>query len=272
MWSLPNTCWENSIWHRSRHLDIAPVLAATQGVHSRRVTYSEDQCIYHVKVVKMFLHTMNKLVHFRPLLEENTLLLSHRKQMDNIVSLIFQQEQDLVKQQIWGKCISVVFDDTSKVYEAMTIVVHYAHSEADSLTPHGKEHDWRRDSSCLHWYPFSMLFPLITSWHACKVGPLVTIFRYILDTHVGCVLHTLGHVGDKICAPNHFNFMVCWLSLFSYSSKPRFFGKKQTDWPIHTYCPTKWGSKWECMDNVWINFWSCSVMLSHFFITDVLHE
>lgn len=55
-------------------LDIASVLTATQTVHATADSLSEDQCIDHVKVVKVFLCTgtlPNKLSHFQHLLGEN---------------------------------------------------------------------------------------------------------------------------------------------------------------------------------------------------------
>ena len=70
--------------------NIASVLAAIQGVHPRGETLSEDQRIYRVKVGKVFLRTgtpLNKLGHFRPLLEENALYVSDRRQMADIVPL-----------------------------------------------------------------------------------------------------------------------------------------------------------------------------------------
>jgi len=41
----------------------------------------------------------------------------------------FSQEQNLIKQEILGKYLSVIFDGTTRLGEAMAIVVRYVDSE-----------------------------------------------------------------------------------------------------------------------------------------------
>ena len=113
--------------------DIATAFqTANQELHPRGETLPEEQRIYRVKVVRVFLRTatpLNKLNHFRGLLEENALLLSDRRQMADIVPFIFSQEQKLIKQEISGKYLSIVFDGTTRLGEAMAIIVRYVDSE-----------------------------------------------------------------------------------------------------------------------------------------------
>ena len=44
--------------------------------------------------------------------------------MSDIVPFIFSAEQDLLRQEISGKFLSVIFDGT-RVCDAMAIIVHY---------------------------------------------------------------------------------------------------------------------------------------------------
>ena len=72
---------------------------------------------------------LNKLAHFRGLLEENTLRLTDRQHMADIVPFVFAQEQELLKQEVSGKFLSVIIDGTTRLGEAMAIVVGYVDEE-----------------------------------------------------------------------------------------------------------------------------------------------
>ncbi len=52
---------------------------------------------------------------------------------------------------------------------------------------------------------------------------------------IGCFSHTLDLCGDKIKAPNLFEFMLSWLSLFSDSPKAKIVFKELVGVPIHKY-------------------------------------
>ena len=75
---------------------------------------------------------------------------------------------------------------------------------------------------------------------------LKVVFPQLLD--VGCFSHTLDLVGDKFCVPHLSESMLSWLSLHSHSPKARVVWKEQTDRPIHSHSPTRWWSKWECIN------------------------
>lgn len=49
--------------------------------------------------------------------------------MSDIVPFIFCQERDLQKQEMSGKYLSIVLDGTTRVCEAMAIIVCYVDSE-----------------------------------------------------------------------------------------------------------------------------------------------
>ena len=68
---------------------------------------------------------LNKLDHFRELLEENGLCLTDRRHMSDIVPLVHQEECELLKSEISDKRLSVVFDGTTQFWKAMAIIVRF---------------------------------------------------------------------------------------------------------------------------------------------------
>ena len=84
--------------------------------------------MYRLKVVKTFLRAavpLSKLDAFRDILEENMYRLTDRRHMSDLVPYITAQEQTDIKAEISGKPISVVFDGTTRLGEAMAIVVRF---------------------------------------------------------------------------------------------------------------------------------------------------
>jgi len=78
------------------------------------------------KVVHSFLKAgipLNKIDCFKDILEENGYQLTHRKNLFDLVPLIQQQKQTQLQQKIKSKNVSVIFDGTSQLGEALAIVV-----------------------------------------------------------------------------------------------------------------------------------------------------
>ena len=112
--------------------DIAQAFRAAETEHSRGETLREDQRVYRVRVVHVFLRTatpLNKLSYFRCLLEENALRLANRRQLADLIPFVFSQEQKNLKKEISNKYLSVIFDTTTRLGEAMAIVVQYIDDE-----------------------------------------------------------------------------------------------------------------------------------------------
>ena len=227
---------------------------SSQELHSRGETLPEEQCIFRVKVVRVFLRSavpLSKLKFFRGLLEENGLRLSDRRQMADIIPFVFSQEQNLIKQEISGKYPTVIFDGTTRLGEAMAIVVSSVDSEwcaqqrlirlhllEKSMT--GEEISRVLVDTLSREYAIApeYLLACMRDRAASNNVALNVMFTRMLD--IGCFLHTLDLVGDKICTPHLSEFMLSWNSLFSHSVKAKILWKEQTDRPIKRYCPTCW--------------------------------
>ena len=83
-------------------------------------------------VVRTFLCAgvpLNKLDLFRELLEEGGYHLTDRCHMSDVIPLIHQQEVGLLKMELAGKCMSVVFDGATQYGEAMAILVRFIDHE-----------------------------------------------------------------------------------------------------------------------------------------------
>ena len=87
-----------------------------------------EQQTYCVKVVETFLRAaipLRKLKHFRYILEQNAYRLSDRCHMSDLIPFVLKQEQDMIKKEITGKHVSVSFDGTTHLGEALVVVIHY---------------------------------------------------------------------------------------------------------------------------------------------------
>ena len=219
--------------------DIAQAFQTAETGHTRGDTLPEDQRIYRVRVVRVFLRTatpLNKLSYFHCLLEENALRLTDRRQMADVIPFVFAQEQESLKKEIFNQYFSIIFDGTTRLGEAMAIVVRYV------------DNDWSIQQRLIR---FKLLQKSMTGEKIAQVvmdtlsreyGTLTSrflacmrdraavnnvavqfvkvLYNNLLD--IGCVSHALDLVGDKICVPTLSDFMISWLSLFSHSTKAKF--------------------------------------------------
>ena len=113
----------------ARERDIAKCLKVHDDIsHPVGVTLPMEQRVYRLKVLKTFLRAavpLSKLDAFRDLLEENMFRLTDRRHMSNLVPFIYAQEQADIKAEISGKPVSVVFDGTTRLGEAMAVIVQF---------------------------------------------------------------------------------------------------------------------------------------------------
>ena len=114
-------------------IDIAEALKASDEVaHRVAETLPQDQRVYCVKIETAFLRAavpLNKLEHFRKLLEEHAFCLSDRRHTSDIIPFISLQEHACIKEEISGQYVSVIFDGTTRLGEAMAIVLQFVDSK-----------------------------------------------------------------------------------------------------------------------------------------------
>ena len=91
-------------------------------------TLTESMQVFRVKVVSTFLRAgilLNKLDIFRELFEENGFRLTDKRNMFNLIPFIQKHEVDAISEEIEGKNVSVCFDGTTHLGEALAIVLRF---------------------------------------------------------------------------------------------------------------------------------------------------
>ncbi len=203
----------------ARERDIAQALQRMdESEHPKGETLTIDQRVfrYIVKGVRTFLCAgvpLNKLNLFRKLLEEAGFRLTNRRHMSDVVPLIHQQEMELLKTEFDGKYLSVIFDGTTRFGEAMAILVRFIDSEfcvqqrlirmqLVSKSMSGEEVARRLlavSRSPLVSAQSNLLAVRMhdrASVNNVAMATLKVVYPFLLD--IGCFLHMLDHVGEKI--------------------------------------------------------------------------
>ena len=95
-------------------------------VHPRGETLPMEHQVYRVKVVECFLRAavpFSKLQHFRQLLEETGYRLTDRHHMGDLIPVVLKQEKSRIQSEVSEQNVSVIFDGTSRMGEALAIVL-----------------------------------------------------------------------------------------------------------------------------------------------------
>ena len=79
---------------------------------------------------------------------------------------------------------------------------------------------------------------------------------------VGCLSHTLDHVGERMQTPVLDLFIKGWIGMFAHSPKTRLAWTTQTGLPSPTYSATRWWSKFEVIQKVHDSFGDVVTFLS----------
>ncbi len=240
-------------------------------VHARGETLPEQHRVYRVKVLMTFLRAgipLNKMEHFRPLLEEHAYSLGGRRTISDLIPFVLRNERTLIKEEIHGWDVSVVFDGTTHLGEAMAVVLRFVDSEwkiqqrlvrlmllAKSMT--GEE--VARElivvlSTGLGIGPATLLAAMRdrASVNGAAMRTVKVLYPNILD--VGCFSHTIDNAGRHFKTPFVDEFIRNWLSLFSHSPKARLLWKARTGRSMHTYSSTRWWSKWKVLEQLLVMF------------------
>lgn len=109
--------------------DIATALQKyDKEVHPVGETLPTEQRVYRIKVVSTFLKAgvpIAKIDCFRPLLEEVGFCLAGRKPMSDLIPFILGEEKSHIRQEIDGKDVSLIFDGTCRLGEALALVFRF---------------------------------------------------------------------------------------------------------------------------------------------------
>ena len=248
--------------------DIATSLKAyDETAHPIGETLPMEQRIYRLKVVETFLKAavpLSKLGMFRDILEQGGVRLTDRSHMSGLIPFVRMQEEKDIKQEISEKPISVIFDGTTRLGEALAIVIRFVDNTftiqqrlirlqllAKSMTGEEIARELCNVISAQYGVCSNSLLAAMHDRAACNGVALRTLkVVYPLLVDVGCFSHTLDLVGSKFDTPTLSTFMVWWISLFSHSPKAMLLWKERTGTAYKGYSVTRWWSKFEVMKQV----------------------
>ena len=252
--------------------DIAKKLVSyNKETHAVGETLTENTQVFRVKVVSTFLRAgipLNKLDIFRELFEENGYRLTDKRNMFDLIPFIQKHETDVISEEIKGKDVSVVFDGTTRLGEALAIVLRYVDDGwninqrlvrlqvvVKSLTGEELARELISVLSVQYSIGTQQLLAAMkdrASVNETALRTLKIIYPSLLS--VGCFSHTIDRVGEHFSTPNLSEFITSWVSLFSHSPKTRILWRDQTGKAMATYSATRWWSRWEVIEQVSVQF------------------
>ena len=224
-----------------------------------------------MKVVTSFLKAgvpLNKTESFRDILEENAFCLTDRRNMNDYVPFILKEEESRIRSEIDGQQLSVIFDGTSRLGEALAIVLSFIDNDwsvqqrlvrvqmlSKSLSGEEIARELISVLSVSYGIRSHNLLSAMkdrASTNNVAMNTLKIVYPSVVD--VGCFSHTIDHVGGRFGTPTLSEFITCWISLFSRSPKTRLLWKAKTGRSISSYSATRWWSKWEVVKQVLLYF------------------
>ena len=255
----------------ARERDIAQSLVAHDKEEQPAGTsVSMAERVYRVKVVENFLRAgipLSKIDTLRALLEENGLRLTHSSHLADYIPLLLRQENELIRSELEDECISAVFDGTTRDGEALAIVVRFVK-------------DWKIEQRLVRLLLLAkpvtgdelareLLTVLSTELGvantkllACTrdraavngkaMRTLGVLYPNVMD--IGCFSHTLDLVGENFKTPTLEKFMKHWVKLFQHSYKARLIWREKTGQAPKHYSATRWWSKWECENQIMLQW------------------
>ena len=256
----------------AREGDISVALQAhNEKTHQEGESLPISQQVYRVKVVTAFLQAgipINKVNCFRQLLEENAYRLTDRSHMANLIAFIVEQEKHLVKQEIGSRSVSVIFDGTTRLGEAMVVVIRFIDEKwklqqrlvniqmlSKSMTGEEIARELINSLSVCYGISSNRLIAAMrdrASVNGVALRTLKIVYPDLVD--VGCFAHTINLAGERFKIPTLLQFVNAWNSLFAHSAKARLCWKEQCGIAMPSYCPTRWWSKWEVMKALMVMF------------------
>ena len=263
-----------------REVDIAKAMQSHDvTVHSKGETLPEEHRVYRVRVVTAFLKAgvpLSKLIFFRELLEEGAFRLTDTRHMLDMVPFILSEEQERVKQEISGRYVSVVFDGTTRLGEVLAIILRFIDEDGmiqqrlvrmKFLLKSMAGEEVARELISVLSVSLGILSNLLlasmrdrASVNNVAMRTVAVVYPNVLD--VGCISHTLDHVGSKFVTPTLSSFISWWISLFSHSPKAKALWRDQTGRAMASYSKTRWWSRWEVMRQIMLQFGDVEPFLS----------
>ena len=254
---------------KKQEMDIAEALKKYDAVvHPSGETLPESIRVYRVKVLRAFLKSgvpISKIEDFRDLFEENGYRLAGRKPMSDLIPFVLSEERRKIKAEIEGLPVAVIFDGTSRLGEALAVIVRFVDSSTLNIHQRLIKMQLLAKSLAGEEVARELLSVLSTEFGVISKNLLAVMHDrasvnsvavrnikvlYPLFMDIGCYSHTIDHVGDKFNTQILHEFGILWVSLFSHSYNARLLWRTKTSQSIKSFSPTRWWSRWEVYDQL----------------------
>lgn len=180
--------------------------------------------------------------------------------MSDLIPFVLSEEKRQLKAEIDGLPVAVIFDGTSRLGEALDIILRFVDRSslkihqrlvrmqllAKSLTGEEVARELLSVLSTEYGVASSNLLAVMrdrASVNSVAGRTLKVLYPDLLD--IGCFSHTIDHVGDNFDTPVLYDFGTTWVSLFSHSPKARLLWRARTGQAMRSYSQTRWWSRWE---------------------------
>ena len=231
-------------------------------VHAVGENLPNEVRVRRVKVVQTLLKAgipLAKADCLRELLEEDSTILTSATNLCQLLPFILHEEMAKLKSEVEGRPISIIFDGTTHVCEAMVIVLRFIDDQwniqqrvgtlkllAKSMTGEEVAHQIVSVISQELGIPSSYVIAASrdrASVNDVAMRTVKVVYSSILD--IGCFSHTLDHVGERLRIPQLDTFFKAWVSLFAHSPKARLLWRMQAGLSPPSYSTTRWWSRYE---------------------------
>ena len=172
--------------------------------------------------------------------------------MSDLIPFAHQEEQRRVKAEIQGQKVSVIFDDTSRIGEAMAIILRFVdkdwsirhrliHLQLLGKSMTGEEIACELVSVLQVQYDVGSS-SLIAAMHDrasvtnVAISFVHVVYPSILD--IGCFSHSIDNSGDKFNTPTLNELLTAWIRLFSLSPKASLIWRDRTRVAVKSYSKT----------------------------------
>lgn len=229
------------------------------------VTLPPDMRVFRFEVVETLLLAgipIAKIDVLRPLFEKYAHSLTASAHMKDLIPSVLAREKEKVKAELQQvKEVSVIFDGTARLGEALAIVVRFVQEDfkptqrlvclevlAKPLKGVQLAQRLMSNIAVKHNFGSNMVLAAMrdgASVNGAAIRQLLFFYPNIMD--VVCFSHTIDNVGS------HFVFRVLdiffryWVSLFAHSFNANLLWRERTGQAMKSHSKTRWWSKWEVL-------------------------
>ena len=207
---------------------------------------------------------VTKIDQLRPLLEKHHLRLVSAQHLYNLIPFVREQERAAVKAEVAGRELSVIFDRSTRLSEAVVIIVRFAQYDEERrlfvikqrivsmqmLAKSLNAQELARElvvclANELQVTPYQLLAVMRDG--VAVNGAALAHLKFVLPTFldVTCFAHTIDNVGKHFDLPTLDAFSELWVRLFSHSPAAKLRWQQLTGKSMRSYSPTRWWSRWE---------------------------